>query len=229
MKNNSLVAVGIIIVILVIAGLSYFLLTPKVSAPGTTATSTVTTTNTTPTNDVGTTSSDVSSYIDQGKIFTFMYPPAISISGGGVKHTREWMQNASADGLLLVRASLASAFEPKTNFGDAVMTVGSSADAGAVSTCSSTPVSGGGPAQKSVVTINGTTFTKFVTTDAAAGNRYETTSYRTVRNNQCYAIEYTIHYSNIDNYSHDQGITAFDKAKVQNILESMVRSFKFLN
>lgn len=61
-----------------------------------------------------------------------------------------------------------------------------------------------------------------------AGNYYETTSYRTVYNDECYAIEYTIHSTNIDNYSPDQGITKFDKEKITSILDAMVQSFNLI-
>ncbi len=79
------------------------------------------------------------------------------------------------------------------------------------------------------VIIHGITYTKVTYSDAGAGNFYDTTSYRVVRHSQCYAIEYTIHSSNIGNYSPNQGISAFDEWKVQSILEGMVQSFIFLN
>ncbi len=81
--------------------------------------------------------------------------------------------------------------------------------------------------KKAEASINGVTYTKLESSGAGAGNLYETTSYRTVHNGQCYAIEYTIHSSNIANYPTESGITAFDKAKVQNALESIVQSLSF--
>jgi len=171
--------------------------------------------------------SGMKSYTDAGHTFTFTYPNTFTLSGGGVGYSQDWMLNSSASGLLLVKLTLPGPFEPKTNFGDATLTVGTSSDPGAVAQCLSVPVNGP-PVQKSVVTINGTTYTKYVYSDAAAGNLYQTTSYRTVYNGQCYAVEYTIHSSNIGNYPPNSGITAFDQAKVQNALESVVESFKFL-
>jgi hypothetical protein len=79
------------------------------------------------------------------------------------------------------------------------------------------------------VTINGVTYERVVTSDAGAGNLYLTTSYRTVRNNQCYAIEYTIHSSQLGNYPPSMGITAFDQNKVTAVFEGMVQSFKFIS
>ncbi len=164
-------------------------------------------------------------FTDQGKTFTFTYPSVFKITGGGVGYSTDWMVNATTSGLLLVKATLPSSFEPKTNFADATLTVGTSADPTAISECL-TFAAGGNGVKKSSVTINGVTYTKFVTSDAGAGNFYQTTSYRAVRNSQCYAVEYTIHSANIGNYSPDQGIKAFDQAKVQSALESIVQSFK---
>ena len=78
------------------------------------------------------------------------------------------------------------------------------------------------------MTIGSMKFTKITLSDAGAGNFYNTTSYRTIYHNQCYAIEYTIHSTNIGNYSPDQGITEFDQTKIVPLLENMVQSFKFL-
>jgi membrane-bound inhibitor of C-type lysozyme len=166
-------------------------------------------------------------FTDQGKTFSFSYPSVFSISGGGVGYSTDWMVNATTSGLLLVKATLPNSFEPTTNFAGATVTVGTSADPTAISECL-TYAAGGNGVKKSSVTINGITYTKFVTSDAGAGNLYQTTSYRVVRNSQCYVVEYTIHSSNIGNYSPDQGIKAFDQSKVQNALEAIVQSFRFL-
>jgi membrane-bound inhibitor of C-type lysozyme len=174
-----------------------------------------------------TNSSGTQSFTDQGKTFTFVYPSLFKISGGGVGYSMDWMVNATTSGMLLVKATLPNSFEPKTNFADATLTVGTSADPTALVECM-TYADGGNGVQKSKVTINGVTYEKFVTSDAGAGNFYQTTSYRTLRNSQCYAIEYTIHSSNIDNYPPSAGIKAFDQAKVQSALESIVQSFAFL-
>jgi membrane-bound inhibitor of C-type lysozyme len=315
MKNTPLLAVGIIVILLIVAGAVYFVATPHATAPTSpTATSTAaSTTGSTPQNqntalytcDAGktitanflnstlpassvmlvlsdgrsfslpqvmsgsgiryeegagtskdiqfssegdnaflsengtitynncvagttTTSGTAKSFTDQGKTFTFTYPSAFAISGGGVGYSTDWMVNATTSGLLLVKATLPSSFEPKTNFADATFTVGTSPDPTAVAECLTVAESGGSAPQKSTVTINGVPYAKFITNDAGAGNLYETTSYRTVRNNQCYAIEYTIHSSQLANYPPSAGISAFDQARVVSALESIVQSFKFL-
>ena len=181
---------------------------------------------TTTTGTTGSESSGMKTFTDQSNTFTFSYPSTVTISGGGVGYTQDWMVNATTSGLILAKATLPASVEPKTNFQGATLTVGTSADPNALAQCTTYSESGG-ELQKSQVTINGVTYEKFVTSDAGAGNFYNTTSYRTLRNNQCYAIEYTVHTTNIDNYSPDQGITAYDPSKVDTVLDAIVESFKF--
>lgn len=168
----------------------------------------------------------IKTFIDQGKTFSFNYPDAFTLAGGGIGYTESWKTNSDSTlGLILATVNVPQSYQPKTNFGDAKFTVGTSSDPAAVSSCL-TDTSGAG-VTKSTATINGTTYTKFVSTDAGAGNRYETTSYRIVKNSQCYAIEYTIHYAVLDNFPPSSGIKAFDSVKVHAALDSIVQSFKF--
>jgi hypothetical protein len=77
------------------------------------------------------------------------------------------------------------------------------------------------------VTLGGYPFEKFTSNGAGAGNFYETTSYKGIVDGDCYAVEYTIHSTNIGNYSPDQGITEFDQIKIQNEIDQIIKSFKF--
>ncbi len=188
-----------------------------VNAGSTMATTTTTTTTSTAT---GTT------FTDQGHTFSFIYSPDLIASGAGIGYTQAWTNNATTSGLVLAKLTLPKTFQPSTNFSEATLTVGTSADPTAVASCLSDTT--GLTTNKSTVTINGTTYTKFVGSDAGAGNLYQTTSYHTKRTSQCYVIEYTIHSTNIGNYSPDQGITEYDHAKVNGLLDSVVQSFTFL-
>jgi membrane-bound inhibitor of C-type lysozyme len=166
-------------------------------------------------------------FSDSGGTFTFMYPDTVTVSGGGVGYSTSWMNNATSSGLVLAKALLSNSIAPSTNFSDATLTVGTSADPSAVSSCLTFNPTGGPVQPATKKTINGTTFTMLQSADAGAGNRYNTTSYRVVRNNQCYVIEYTIHSTAIQNYDPSQGITEFDAAKVTGIMEGIVNSFQF--
>jgi membrane-bound inhibitor of C-type lysozyme len=158
---------------------------------------------------------------------SFNYPQTFILSGGGIGYSENWKSNTDGTlGLNLVTVKAPTDYQPKTNLGDATFTVGTSSDPKAVASCLMD--NSGLGAAKTTVTYNGITYTKLVTTDAGAGNRYETTSYRTVQNSQCYAIEYTLHYSELANYDPSMGITAFNSTKVHADFDGIVASLKFL-
>lgn len=166
-------------------------------------------------------------FADAGGTFTFSYPDTVTVSGGDLGYTTSWMQNATSSGLILAKALLSNAIAPKTNFSEATLTVGTSAEPSAVSNCLTYNPTGGPVQPATTKTINGTTYTVLHSADAAAGNRYDTTSYRTVRGSQCYVIEYTIHSTAIGNYDPSQGIKEFDRGAVTAVMEGIVQSFRF--
>jgi hypothetical protein len=162
-----------------------------------------------------------------GKTFSFSYPalPSLSVSNAPAS-PNDWSKGSTVPGKVLAIATLSAAFAPKTNFAGAVFTVAASADPKAVASCLTTPENTS--AVRGAATINGVAFAKFVSGDAGAGNLHEIHSYRAVHNNQCYAVEYDVHSLNIGNYDPSSGIVAFDKSKVQKVLNGMLLSFKFL-
>ncbi|HWC57857.1 MAG TPA: MliC family protein [Candidatus Paceibacterota bacterium] len=164
-------------------------------------------------------------FTDGSQTFSFMHPSDVTISGGDIGYTQDWRVNTQTLGLLLVKATLPSTLQPKTNFAGATFTVGTSSDPDTIKNCT---LATNGEHDTGTVTLQGITYHKITLSDAGAGNFYDTTSYRTLHNSQCYAIEYTIHSTNIGNYSPDQGITQFDKQSVTNELDAMAKSFTFL-
>jgi Predicted periplasmic protein len=174
----------------------------------------------------GDTGAGLKTFADASKTFQFMYPSMFTVTGGGVGYTLDWMNGSSQNGLVLARVTIPKSYQPNTNFSDARFTVGTSADPDAVKTCLTE--GNGNPVQATKVTIKGIEYSKMAFNDAGAGNRYETTSYRALKNGQCYVVEYTIHSTNIGNYPTDSGITEFDNAAVQRVLDGMVQSFTFL-
>lgn len=134
----------------------------------------------------------------------------------------------SQPGILAFTLIIPAAFDPQTNFRDAKLTVGYSANGTAAARCLvASPVSGPSNASSSA-TINNMPFVVFRSTDAGAGNYYETTSYRMVRGGKCWAVEYTIHSSQIMNYPASYDLHPFDRAMVTGVLDRIVRTFKFL-
>lgn len=175
-----------------------------------------------------TTSGDTSIFTDATNLFSFSFPSkaGVVISGGDGSYTQSWRANATTSGMLLAKGTLLSSFEPNTNLAISSFTVGASSDPSSLSSC--VVATNGEKAATSTATINGVTYTVFTLGDAGAGNFYDTTSYRTVKDNECYAIEYTIHSLNLGNFDPSQNITAFDKEKVRSVFDGMVQSFKFL-
>lgn len=142
----------------------------------------------------------------------------------------DWRQGANGGpGAIFFTLIIPKAFEPQTNFDDAKLTVASSHNKKAIADCLA-PDASGGPAAAvtSTATINGIAFTIFSSSDAGAGNYYETKSYRALHAGQCYAIEYTIHSSQIMNYPAEYNLHQFDKAKLTDVLDRIVGTFKFL-
>ena len=164
-------------------------------------------------------------YADQSNTFSFAFPSDFQVTGVPVGYGLSWAQDATTTGMELARIDVPKSYEPGTNFGGAWFTVGASSAPAAVKSCLAN-TSGTLNDQLSQVTINGTNFTKMHWVGAAAGNRYDTTSYRTVHGGECYAVEYTIHYGVLANYP-PNSVQAFDEQKVQSALESVVKSFKF--
>jgi hypothetical protein len=170
--------------------------------------------------------SNISTFTDPNNTFSFEYNPSFSVTAGDGQPTIDWRMNSNnLNGILLAKVSVPKEYIPNTNFSDARLTIGMSGDNQALKTCFAKDQNETVGGQEM---IGGYPFAKFTANDAGAGNFYETTSYRAILGQYCYVVEYTIHSSNIGNYSPDQGITEFDKTKIQNELENIVTSFKFL-
>ncbi len=159
--------------------------------------------------------------------WSIAYPLDFSVNDNhSASTTDDWSMNAFGTvGLKAFELDIPKMFEPQTNFADAKLTVGRSGDAMAVKECLSPGTEGS--TSFAATTINGIDFLKATSSDAGAGNYYETTSYRTLHAGQCYAIEYTIHSSQIGNYPPEYQLKPFDKTKLTDVLDRIVGTFKF--
>ncbi len=133
-----------------------------------------------------------------------------------------WSYNSERPGRRLFTLQLPKEFMMQTNFADASITVGVSADSAEVSGCTI-----GDTEPATTRSINGTTFTELNFSDAGVGNLYTTKSYRTLRDGVCLALEATVHSTNLANYSPEQGIVAFDKTIIDAALDEVIASFNF--
>lgn len=164
-------------------------------------------------------------FTDNSKTFSFDYPPNWKISGGGIGFSQDWRTNTQSWGLLLVTVSAPDNLEPNTNLRDVTMKVGTSSDPKAIKECLTAQ---NGEMNKGQKTINGIAYQVLTLSDAGAGNFYDTTSYRTIKNDQCHALEYTIHSLNIGNFPPEQNIKEFNSSALNQQLQSIIESFKFL-
>lgn len=141
----------------------------------------------------------------------------------------DWRVNSGGNpGNLFFTLTIPRAFEPQTNFADAKLTVGSSHNGSAVADCLKPDASGGPAVASTTMTIDGTDFTVFQSNGAGAGNYYETTSYRALHGGACWAVEYTVHSSQIANYPASYELKPFNKSKLTDVLDRVVSTFKFL-
>ncbi|MCK9360889.1 hypothetical protein M0Q28_01530 [Patescibacteria group bacterium] len=111
-----------------------------------------------------------------------------------------------------------------TNYSEAYLVVSRSTKPEVVHTCldfdPAYPVSKGPD-----VRSNGITFRFATTTEAAAGNIYESALYRTTYQSRCYEIALVIHTGNAGNY--DPPVAEFDRSLAMEPLEEIFRTFAF--
>ncbi len=142
--------------------------------------------------------------------FTFIYPKDFAISGSPNVKTKSWRLDATTTGYQVAVVTIPKTYMPGTNFSDAKFTVGVSNDKAELS-------GSGCPAGVKFSESGGA---------VAVAIHGQTTSYFTVRDGDCYALEYTIHSTNIANYPAGQ-VTEFDKQKITDIMDNVVKSFTF--
>jgi hypothetical protein len=162
-------------------------------------------------------------------IFSIAYPIDFQVDDNfAAIPSTDWRVNSdNTSGVKYISLAVPRAFEPQTNFADATLTVGSSGNKTAVAECMTPDPTAPGESATSSQNINGTEFTVFRSNDAGAGNYYETTSYRTIYNGKCFAVEYTVHSSQIANYPASYNLKPFSEDAINSLLQNIVSTFKF--
>jgi hypothetical protein len=168
-------------------------------------------------------------YVDEiSSVFSFEYDPTFELEApemGKMHYGSGWSRYAQGLGYLIVRISVPTSYRENTNLSEAYFKVGRSTDSEGIQNCA---VPGEGEKLSGSVTVSGYPFAVFTSADAGAGNFYEVTSYRGIVDGDCYALEYTLHSTNIGNYPPEEGIREFDHDKVASDMEKIVQSFRFL-
>lgn len=135
-----------------------------------------------------------------------------------------WRWDSTDPGQVLFELTIPRAVEPQTNFDGATLTIGSSANAKSVADC----VTADASAEKSwKQKIGGVEFAAFSASDNGMSHYHDITSYRALHGGKCYAIEYTIQSTNIGVYPASYGLKPFNEARIKEILERIVGTFRF--
>jgi len=124
----------------------------------------------------------------------------------------------------LVRIDLARNDFMDTNLAEASFIAGASSSSGILDKC--LKMSPEEQKQDADETINGISFKVFEGTGAAAGNLYETKSYRTIKKNTCYEAVILLHSGNIGNYS-PGAVREFDRQAALDGLEAILGAYSF--
>ncbi len=115
---------------------------------------------------------------------------------------------------------------PKSNFGEAYMTVSSGNDQKAATSCFDFSSLQRMTASVESRTINGTLFKFATTTDMGAGNIYDSWVYRAQYKQRCYEFALTVHTGNISNYPSGT-VVQFDQSRAFSILDQIFETVKF--
>ncbi|MBP6911806.1 MAG: hypothetical protein KBB88_01220 [Candidatus Pacebacteria bacterium] len=164
-------------------------------------------------------------FTEQDRIFSFTYNPFFSVFEDEKTLSKNWKLNAEENGVLLARLDIPQSYFSDTNFSGAMLTIGQSSAEKEIRECLTT--SHLGPDTSVDATIDNFPAKKYHWTDAGAGNFYETTSYHTIVDGDCFVLEYTIHSTNIGNYTSEQNIQEFNKEKITKELEEIIKNISF--
>jgi len=156
--------------------------------------------------------------------FELSYPQNFQLAEGTTSSL--WSYFNYYEGEKIASVSVPKSDYQNTNFGEANINIGASQDPGIVINCLRLQIELG-ETKDATQTINGIIFKRFDSSDAGAGNFYETQSYRTIKDKICYALEIIIHSMNIGNYPQELNIKEFDRNKVIGDLTSVLNTFKF--
>lgn len=163
---------------------------------------------------------------EQSAGFMISYPIDFDVQTGS--STEPWrVYSNGISGTRMFTLTVPKAYLPQSNFSGATLTVGVGA-ADHTASCLSPDSSGDQSTTMRTETIGGVPFTVYTSSDAGAGNIYETTSYRAVHEKRCFVIEYTIHSTQLANYPVTYGLHEFDRTKITDLLSRIVGTFAFL-
>ena len=144
---------------------------------------------------------------------SFRYSDLFTINTANEGTYLSWGGTESIAAKSLVSIRLPKSFQPQTNFSEGIITV--YVAEGVADKCLTAQVG------ETAAETQGE-WSVFTAGDAGAGNYYESTNYRTVKNNSCIMVESLIHSTSLGAYDPSQGIVAFDKEEVKAVLAEVI-------
>jgi hypothetical protein len=175
-----------------------------------------------------TTTPAVATYRSDRGGFTFQYDASYTMREDTSGPYSGWPFLTQQAGTKSVTISISTTTQPQTNFAGAEFRVAYSSSSNALAKCATVDPNQNFPSAVSQEVVNGIRFTSYKTSDAGAGNFYNTTSFRTLHAGACYAVDLMIHSTNIANYPPERQIQQFDAAKAESALRAILQTFKFL-
>jgi hypothetical protein len=168
------------------------------------------------------------SYLNQKFGISLKYPPSFKLVPGRSGPLAEWQLYGLTSGTEIVSIEIPSSFQIRTNLIGAVLRVGLSSDPTAIKECLNPPEEFGYKNAYIQRKIGGVVFRKFTRSEGAAGNFYDFTSYRAIRDGGCEVFEYSIHKTNLENYPIEARRKEFNLVAVTNALESILDTVQFV-
>lgn len=160
--------------------------------------------------------------------FSFEHPTSSIFFSDADRATMPWsyFTRATETGTVLVAIDIPEELQPETNFREAKFSVSASDVPDVVANCTVAPYENVSTHEE---TIENVPFIVFSGEDAGAGNYYAVTSYRTVRDGKCFAVEYGFHWTNLMNYPTELNLHEFDRAAIESYLKTIAKTFRFTN
>jgi len=158
-------------------------------------------------------------YTDASFKFTIVHPVSALMQTSGFEGYLPTTQTP------VVGFALPESLFAGTNLGDAGVYIGATSSPRVVATCTN-PSSADGETLVGDMVVDGAAFKITISTGVGAGNIYDATSYRTVREGTCFEVVELLHSSNIANYTPGT-VTQFDRQKISAMLDLMTQTFVF--
>jgi len=167
-------------------------------------------------------------YTNEKSGVSLKYPATFALKPGQIGPKAEWTLRGLSNGIEIFSVEILRSFQSRTNFGGASLRMGSSNNQIEVNECLRPQRSFDYVNAYSQRSIGGVVFKKFMRSEVGAGNYYDFTSYRALRNGECNVFEYVINHGDIQNYPAESKIKEYNPSALVGTIESILDTVQFL-